>query len=53
MIGWFMNDELNDRMIYEWWIGKDMEGSGHGQIECTIWHLCGGTEENHKKPQSE
>jgi hypothetical protein len=36
----------NDGMTAEWWIGKDLEGSGRGVIEVLYRHLPGGTEEN-------
>jgi hypothetical protein len=39
----------NGRMMDEWWIGRDLEGSCHIQIEVLSLHLPGGTEENHKK----
>jgi hypothetical protein len=37
--------------IDEWWIGKDLEGSGHGLIEIISYLLDGGTEENYEIPQ--
>jgi hypothetical protein len=41
--------DVDDRVTSERWrIGKDLVGRG-GLISC---HLPGGTEENHKKPQS-
>jgi hypothetical protein len=41
----------NDGMISKYGIGKDVEGSGCGLIVLSH-HLPGGTEENHKIPQS-
>ena len=31
----------------EWWIRKDSEWDGHGQIEVLFWNLLGGTGKNH------
>jgi hypothetical protein len=33
------------RMVHEWWIVEDFEGSRHGLIEVSFRHLSGGTEE--------
>jgi hypothetical protein len=44
--------ESNDRMINEWWNGKDLEWSGLGLIEVPFMRLSGGTDEDHEKPQS-
>jgi hypothetical protein len=41
----------NVRTIYERWIGKDLDGSGHGIIEALSRHLPGETGENHESPQ--
>jgi hypothetical protein len=41
-----------DRMMSEYLIVKDMEGSCHGLVEIISWHLCGGTEKNHRRSQS-
>jgi hypothetical protein len=38
------NISLNDRMISEEWIGKDVEGRGRGQFNELSWHLSGGLE---------
>jgi hypothetical protein len=38
------------RMDDKWWIGKDLEESGLGQIEVLPRHLPEGTEENNDKP---
>jgi hypothetical protein len=43
---------LNDRIVTEWWIGKDFEGNSHGLIEVLSQHLPGGTEESHINPQA-
>jgi hypothetical protein len=40
---------LNGRMNSEWWIGKAVEGTGHGLILGTLL-MSGGTEENCTKP---
>jgi hypothetical protein len=37
-----MNDEL----------GKDLKGSSCHLIRVLSWHMSGGAEENHEKPQS-
>jgi hypothetical protein len=42
----------NERVTEERWIGKDLEGRGHGLIEVLSEHLPRGTEENHWEPQS-
>jgi hypothetical protein len=40
-VGWWL--------MYEWWIGKDLEGS-HGIIEVLSRQFYGGTEESHERP---
>jgi hypothetical protein len=39
----------NGKMIGEWWIGKDWEGSGRVLNEVPSRHLSGGTDEHHEK----
>jgi hypothetical protein len=43
---------LNGKAIYEFFIVKDLEGSGHGPVQVWSWHLHAGTKETHEKPQS-
>lgn len=43
---------LNGWVISKKLIGKDGEGSGHGLTQSTTWHLPGGTEKIHEKPQA-
>jgi hypothetical protein len=38
---------MNDRMVGEYWIEKELEGNGRDLIEVLSWHLPGETEENH------
>jgi hypothetical protein len=33
-------------MVYEWWIGKDLEGTERRLIGILSWHFPGGAEEN-------
>jgi hypothetical protein len=33
-------------------VGNNFEGCGHGLIKVISWHLPGGIEENHRKPQA-
>lgn len=40
------------RMIDKWWIGKDLEGRGHGLIEVLSQHSSGVIKENHENPHS-
>jgi hypothetical protein len=37
-------------MIDEWYIEKELEGSGCGSIEVLSWNFPGATEENHGPP---
>jgi hypothetical protein len=48
----FIPLESNGRVIGEWWIRKDLEGSRHGFIEVLSRHLPREIEENHEKLQS-
>jgi len=43
---------LKGKANYEFFIVKDLEGSGHGPIQVRSWHLHAGTKENLEKPQS-
>jgi hypothetical protein len=43
------NEQLtNTAMIHEWWIGKDLKGSGRGLDEALSSHLNEVSEENHE-----
>jgi hypothetical protein len=37
-------------MMTHGWLGKDLEGRGHGIIEVMLTNLSGETEEKQKKP---
>jgi hypothetical protein len=43
---------LNSKMIHEWWIAKDLEGSSYSVTESTSRYLPRRIEEIHHKPQS-
>jgi hypothetical protein len=43
---------LNGKMTHECWTGKDVEGSGYSLTDVKLFNFPGGTQENHKKPQS-
>jgi hypothetical protein len=43
--------DMNGRIINEWWIINDFEGSSYALTKPPLWHLPGGTEENWKKLQ--
>jgi hypothetical protein len=43
----------NNRITNEWWIEKDVEGSGRGQKRLLSQNLSGETEKNNKTPQWE
>jgi hypothetical protein len=36
------------RVTKDWWIGRDLDGTGRGLIEAICQHLTGGAEENYK-----
>jgi hypothetical protein len=40
---------FNDRLITEYWIGKDVEGNYSGLTLITVLMLPQGTEENHER----
>jgi hypothetical protein len=49
-IPYFMTLSVSDdRLIYEWQIGKDLEGSGHGLFEVLTQHLSRGADIKHVK----
>jgi hypothetical protein len=39
----------NGGMMYEWWLGMNLEESGRGLTELLSRHMLGGSEETHEK----